>query len=169
MSLYVIDVFRLDEVLPSGGTGKAYVPVICYGPPEELSRAWHGGCADYLKEPWTMAELHFRIERLLPAHGGRPEAGRIALDGMEMVCRDIRCELSAQETKILALLLRDPGAIVPREAMYYGIWGKTGSGSRVVDMHVSRLRNKLASIQRSVPQRERLAIKTARGEGYVLR
>ncbi|MBN1685005.1 MAG: winged helix-turn-helix domain-containing protein [Spirochaetales bacterium] len=53
--------------------------------------------------------------------------------------------------------------------MYYGIWGKAGIGSRSVDMHISSLRKKLASLQRSVPAERRLEIKTARGAGYAIR
>ena len=77
--------------------------------------------------------------------------------------------MSVQEGKILNLLLRHSGTVVPREALYYGIWGRTGAGSRVVDMHVSKLRSKLESLQRDLPESNRVKIATVHGEGYYIR
>ncbi len=167
--LYVIEVTRLAEIRSIGGGGVFGVPVLSYGPPEELSAAWNAGCADYLKSPWTVTELHFRIDRLLLNPGGTFSIGHIELTDTEIVCGRNRHDLSAPERKILSSLIRHSGAVVPREALYYRIWGVAGTGSRVVDMHISRLRNKLKSLQRDLPPGEKVAIITVRGEGYCIR
>ena len=183
VSLYVIEIARIEEIprigmdAAAGGRagvtgGRAFasaVPVLGYGPAEELSSAWSAGCADYLKDPWAVTELHFRIDRLLLAPGRRLALGPIEVTDTEVVCGLNRRDLSAQERKILSFLVRNGGAAVPREALYYGIWGATGAGSRVVDMHVSKLRSKLRDLQRDLSEEERISIITTRGEGYCIR
>jgi DNA-binding response OmpR family regulator len=174
--LYVIEIGRIDEIPRNGTeaaagdpTGAPIVPVLGYGPAVDLSAAWNAGCADYLKSPWTVTELHFRIDRLLFAPGRRTGFGPIEVSDSEIICGQNRHDLSAQERKILSFLLRTPGAAVPREALYYGIWGTRGTGSRVVDMHISKLRSKLKDLQRDLPGGDRLSIITMRGEGYCIR
>lgn len=162
--MYVIDVTRLRELPATGAT----VPVLCYGPAEALSTAWAAGCSDYLKEPWTNHELHFRIEKLLSAKERELRIGEVVIGHTQMSCGPNRLPISAQERKILALLCRHPGVAVHREALYYAIWGKTGDTSRVVDMHISKLRRKLAELQNGLPETNRIELKTLRGEGYAL-
>lgn len=146
----------------------AAVPVICYGPPGELSTAWSAGCADYLKEPWSAAELHFRVERLLSTRNAGVRGGEIALEPLEMRLGRKRIPVSMQEYRILKLLMRHPGEIVPREALHYTIWGKPRPGSRGVDMHLSKIRKKLRIIQAEIPEDKKIKIVTVRGDGYLL-
>jgi DNA-binding response OmpR family regulator len=151
------------------GPGSITAPVLCYGPPEELSAAWDAGCEDYLKEPWTLHELHFRIERILGTTGGVAVIGPVEVRETEMLCGGNRDDLTAQEGKILSLLLRNPGSAVPREALYYAIWGRTGGRSRVADMHISKLRKKLARLQKEIPTGQRVEIASVSREGYAIR
>jgi two-component system alkaline phosphatase synthesis response regulator PhoP len=70
--------------------------------------------------------------------------------------------LTHRELEVLALLASRPDRIMPREAIYEAIWGKTASyGERSVDVYVSRIRNKLAVV---IPEAE--AIHTHPGIGY---
>ncbi len=174
--LYVIEIARIEEIpltaldaTAGGRTGVAAVPVLGYGPPEELSAAWNAGCADYLKSPWTITELHFRIDRLLLAPGRGLALGQVEIKDTEIVCGRFRHDLSAQERKILSFLVRNAGVSVPREALYYGIWGTTGVGSRAVDMHISKLRSKLKDLQHDLAPEKKVTIITTRGEGYCMR
>lgn len=143
-------------------------PVISYGPAEELSTAWTAGCSDYLKDPWSMTELHFRISRLLSAPGRTVKAGNLQVTDAAIRCGEREIQISAQERKILNLLLRHPGVVAPREALYYAIWGKQAADSRAVDVHISRLRAKLSEIQTDVEETDRVVIQTVRGEGYII-
>lgn len=53
--------------------------------------------------------------------------------------------LTHRELEVLALLASRPDRIMPRDAIYESIWGKTAhNGERSVDVYVSRIRNKLA-------------------------
>jgi len=142
--------------------------VICYGPSAELSTAWNAGCADYLKDPWSPKELHFRIERALSRMSPLVQIGGVRLSGLSVSGADASRELSAKEHTILDLLVRHAGSIVPREAFYYAIWGKPGRGSRTVDVHIARLRATLRAVQSSVPEDRKLQVLTVRNEGYRL-
>ena len=157
---------RHKEILSSGTAGA--VPVICYGPAGELSTAWGAGCADYIKEPFSVRELHFRVERLLSTRNSRLHEDEFSLETTEMRQGDKRIPVSMQEYKILKTLLLHPGEIVPREALHYAIWGKPRPGSRGVDMHLSKIRRKLNTLQTETPEDGRIRIVTVRGDGYLL-
>jgi len=50
-----------------------------------------------------------------------------------------------KEAKVLDLLERNPGRIVTRKVLLESVWGyRKGAKTRTVDVHVSRLRAKLA-------------------------
>jgi len=54
---------------------------------------------------------------------------------------------------------------VSREALYYGIWGRSAAGqSRAVDMHIASLRKKL---RRLFPESGD-CIRSVRGVGYLI-
>jgi len=165
----VIEIGRIAEIPDFGSQTAPFLPVLAYGPPEELSTGWEAGCSDYLKDPWTITELHYRVDRILYAGGARANLGELKLEGTQLVCDGCRLELSAQERKILSFLIRKAGDTVPREALYYGIWGYAAEGSRAVDMHISKLRNKLKHLQRNIKPGKRVTITTIRGEGYTIR
>ena len=116
-----------------------------------------------------MGELHFRVERLLSLLNTPIHWAGITLEPTEIRFGCDHDVLSIQEYKLLKLLIRHSGEIVPREALYYAIWGKPGQRSRAVDMHVSKLRGKLSTLQNEVPLEERITIVSVRGEGYLLR
>ncbi|WP_455381247.1 winged helix-turn-helix domain-containing protein, partial [Salinispira pacifica] len=57
------------------------------------------------------------------------------------------------------------GAVVTRQALYYALWGRDATDSRVVDMHVSHLRRKLSGV---IPDGNGELIETVHGRGYCL-
>ncbi len=162
--MYVIHVFRQAELL--GGNGPP--PVICRGPAEELPAAWSGGCTDYLKEPWTAGELHFRTGKILSTLDAGKTWNGLSIDTGGLAFSGVSVPLSVQEYRILSLLIRQEGTAVPREALYYGIWGKLGGNSRAVDVHISKLRAKIAGLQSGIPREHRAEIVSIHGEGYAI-
>ncbi|MEN6487927.1 MAG: winged helix-turn-helix domain-containing protein, partial [Smithella sp.] len=84
-------------------------------------------------------------------------SARIALRGGEPV------EVTAVEFNILEMLMRNAGELVTRDALAREVLGRPLSPyDRSVDVHVSRLRKKLAS---GDGRTER--IKSIRGAGYI--
>jgi len=142
--------------------------LLAFGPAELLPACFLAGCDDYLKEPWTLEELEWRLRRLLPAAARRYRFpwGEFTLRELRIVRARGSGPLSFPELSILRLLAEQQGQLVPREALYCALWGKAASGgSRVVDVHVSRLRRKLLAL---FPDSAG-ALRAVRNQGYLLR
>jgi hypothetical protein len=141
--------------------------LICFGPAGLLPGCYLAGCDDFVKEPWSVDELEWRVRRLC---ADRESAfgfswGSFTIASLELRCAMGSCRLSEQEQRILRMLARSAGRAVSREALYYGIWGKPGSAqSRVVDVHIASLRRKL---RRLFPQSGN-CIRSVRGVGYLI-
>ncbi len=166
---YVIPAEMIHLLLGGKNRPDTWLPVIAYGNLGLLMKAFVAGCRDYLKEPWDVTEMEFRLKKIFPA----PDNTHI-LYNQEIWLRDMVCHtagtevrLSVQESTLLRLLLKQRGTIVPREVLYYALWGRQPhKTSRVVDVHISALRRRLALL---FPQRkhERF-IYSAKGRGYIL-
>ncbi len=140
------------------------------GREEDILRGFRAGCDDYVTKPFSVAELLARVEALLRRSAAIPRT-RLSLGPWEIDGDTLRAsreerevELSRREFELLAMLLREEGRIVSRRALLRELWGFASPDrveTRTVDMHIAKLRKKLA------PDGPRL-IETVRGEGYRL-
>jgi DNA-binding response OmpR family regulator len=148
--------------------GRSEVPIIMVtAKGEEIDRVvgLEVGADDYIVKPFGFRELIARIRAVTRRqHGGASptavEVGplvvdtrsrRVTLDGREVV-------LTPKEFDLLALLTRDPGAVVPRTKVLEEVWQTNWFGSsKTVDVHVAALRKKLG---------DPAWIETVRGVGF---
>lgn len=179
------DLLLLDVVLP-GGSGWEILRVVRAAQPElpiilltacgsedERVNGLQLGADDYVVKPFSLRELLARVDavvRRMPTRaamvaqlefdGGSIDlrAGRVTLDNGEQV------DLSDKESAMLLFLARRAGEVISRDQLLAGVWGLNPKGinTRTVDMHVTRLREKL----RDDASNARV-LKTVWGRGYV--
>jgi two-component system, OmpR family, alkaline phosphatase synthesis response regulator PhoP len=126
------------------------------------------GADDYVVKPFGVAELMARVKAVLRRRWGDDgqvvRFGEVAVNlGTRAVTRrEAPVDLTAQEFKLLAHLVSNPGRTFSREELLSGAWGIDYEGTpRTVDTFVRQLRQKLEPD----PDSPRYIL-TARGLGY---
>jgi DNA-binding response OmpR family regulator len=133
------------------------------------------GADDYLVKPFSPRELVARVKAFLrrarpivsPAAPAARAAPGLDVDERRRSVKVDRTsvELTTLEFDLLAVLARDRGVVVGRQALLDGIWGPDYvADDHLVDVHIGNLRRKLGDD----PSHPRF-IETVRGVGYRLR
>jgi OmpR family response regulator RpaB len=138
------------------------------------------GADDYMLKPFSPKELEARIrcvmrrlehtdaDSVVPSGaGGVLRVGELSIDFNRRAAfkGQERIRLTGMEFSMLELMARRAGEPIPRLDLLEAVWGyrpERASDSRVVDVHVSRLRAKLEDD----PEQPELIL-TARGTGYL--
>jgi two-component system, OmpR family, alkaline phosphatase synthesis response regulator PhoP len=133
----------------------AAIPIIMLTARAEESERIVGlelGADDYLAKPFSPNELVARVRALLRrAHRAAPSTrtlgyGPIALDTDRHVvsCSGRDVMLTAKEFLLLEYLMQHRGRVLSRDVLLTDVWGyRYTGGTRTVDVHVRRLREKL--------------------------
>ncbi|MBP1634299.1 MAG: phoP 3 [Acidobacteria bacterium] len=116
------------------------------------------GADDYVAKPFSAKELVARVGALLrrayrpdaaDAQAGHLEYGAITLDREHHEVTDAGqpVTLTAKEFLLLEYLMRNRGRVLSRDRLLSEVWGyQYTGGTRTVDVHVRRLREKLPAL-----------------------
>lgn len=177
------DVVTLDRMLPdldglailsamrSVGIETPVLLVSSMSNVDERVRGLRAGGDDYLTKPFAPDEMAARVEVLLrrkaPTHV--PEtvlrAGDVELDLIRRKAMhgDTELDLQPTELRVLEYMMRNQGQVLTRTMIFEGVWGcRFDPGTNLIDVHVGRLRKKLAALG------DNPSIRTIRGSGYLL-
>jgi DNA-binding response OmpR family regulator len=109
------------------------------------------GADDYVVKPFSPDELVRRIQAILRRSNGQSglllEVGPLRIDPRrrEVWAGAHAVDLTPKEFDLLQLLACNPGRVFSREELLERVWGYSFLGNtRTVDVHVNRLRQKLA-------------------------
>lgn len=133
------------------------------------------GADDYMVKPFSPKELESRVRTILrrldtlkpPNYQMTIGSLHIDTNKRQVFREQERIFLTHMEFSLLELLASRPGAVVPRQELLQKVWGYSQESivdTRTVDVHMSRLRNKLKA-----NSAEFELIHTVRGVGYVLK
>jgi DNA-binding response OmpR family regulator len=162
--------FDVCSALRAQRPQQAILMLTARGAEEDVVRGFRCGADDYVTKPFSVSELTARVEALLRRTLGRhpADATPFAFGVWRVDPAMLRASggaqtiaLSRREVDLLAVLARERGRIVSRRTLLAEVWGMTHVDqieTRTVDMHIVKLRKKLAA--------GGAAIETVRGEGY---
>ena len=128
------------------------------------------GADDYITKPFEMKEVLARIEAVLRRSGIEPEKSRrrlefdkliIDMDAFELTVDGKKVDTPPKEMELLYYLASSPNRVYTRNQLLDEVWGFEYYGdSRTIDVHVKRLREKLAGAS------DKWELKTVWGVGY---
>jgi DNA-binding response OmpR family regulator len=167
------DLLLLDLMLPHvdgieicraarANPATAAIPIIMLTARAEESERIAGlevGADDYVPKPFSPNELVARVRALLrrthrqPAEAVSLTYGPIVVDTEQHTVswssQDV--SLTAKEFLLLEYLLRHRGRVLSRDVLLTDVWGyKYTGGTRTVDVHVRRLREKLPPLEQAL-------------------
>jgi DNA-binding response OmpR family regulator len=123
------------------------------------------GADDYITKPFSVREVMARVRAVLrrsdESATSRYEDARITIDfeDMRVTCGGEAVKLTRKEFALLAILAKSAGRVATRQYLLDSVWGHQYYGDlRTLDVHIRRLRQKLAECGDS--------IETVVGVGY---
>lgn len=133
----------------------------------DLVKSVEAGADDYIKKPFSILELIYRVKAILRRVPKQAEQILI-IDSLEInkekhkvYLNSISIDLTFKEYELLSLLVSNKGKVLDRNTIMNQVWGICCElESRTIDVHVKTLRHKLGDFGNR--------IKTVRNVGYVI-
>lgn len=142
--------------------------VTARGEEEDRLRGFAEGADDYVVKPFLPRELVARVKAHLrraqepPVSPGRERMEypgfSLSREGFALHVKGQPVELTPKEFELLWLLATNPNRAFPRDMLLERVWGWDAGDARTLEVHISRLREKLGPLKGW--------IKTVWGVGY---
>jgi len=170
--LPTLDGFSVCREVRKAKPGQAIIMLTAKGSEDDIIHGFKAGADDYVTKPFSLRELMVRVEALLRRAGknvgdAHLTIGGICFDGKTLTAsyNDISLELTRREMDIIVYLHLHRDRIVSKKDLLSEVWHYADAEieTRTIDIHILKLRKKLASLVGDAP-----FIVTIRGEGYRL-
>ena len=135
---------------------KSNVPVIVLSAKDELDTKVDllmSGASDYMTKPFELKELEARVLVQLRNAAGKNEVfleyrdRRIEREGKKVILCGKPLSLTAQEYRILELLLKHPQKVFTKNEIYEYAWEEYYMGEdKTINVHISNIRQKMKKI-----------------------
>jgi len=167
-----LDGLTLVKTLRNSGDNTPILILSALGEVDDRVQGLHSGADDYLVKPFSMEELLARLEVLYRRGSAPQNSAETVLEvgglRMDLLSQEVRRDdeiivLQPREYKLLEYLMRHAGQVVTRAMLLEHVWGyHFDPQTNVIDVHVSRLRQKIDKGYDSA------LLATVRGAGYRL-
>lgn len=131
-----------------------------------LSLGYELGCNDYIRKPFSLKELRYRVSQTINSYHLHTTLTKIALPfGFDYAIEEehlykesVKIPLSSYEKKLLFLLVKNRGQFISTELIRDYVWENKPVGDNDIRMLIKKLRNKT----------HKDFIQTAKGIGYTI-
>ena len=170
--LPTLDGFTICKEIRKKKPGQGIIIITAKGAEDDIITGFKAGADDYIAKPFSLREFMVRVEAVLRRTGknlGDEEVQYrgIFFDGKNLKAetKDKNVEFTRREMDIIIHLHRHKDRIVSKKELLTEVWHYSDADieTRTVDIHMLKLRKKLAALVGDTP-----LISTIRGEGYRL-
>jgi two-component system response regulator RegX3 len=170
--LPTLDGFSICEEIRVAKPSQPIIMLTAKGSESDIVAGFKAGADDYVCKPFSIRELMVRLEAVLRRAGKivgdeQVHLGGILFDGRTLTASSPggSLELTRREMDIVVYLHRHRDRIVSKKELLKEVWNYADPDieTRTVDIHILKLRKKIASLSPGNP-----LIATIRGEGYRL-
>ncbi len=170
--LPTLDGFSICKEIRKQKPSQGIIMITAKGSEDDIVTGFNAGADDYISKPFSLREVMVRVEAVLRRTGknlGDVEIRfhDIIFDGKNLIAgyQNQSSELTRKEMDIIAYLHRHRDRIVSKKELLTEVWHYADADieTRTVDIHMLKLRKKIASLIGNTP-----FINTIRGEGYRL-
>ena len=167
-----LDGFSICRKIREQKPRQGIIMLTAKGAETDIVTGFQAGADDYVSKPFSLRELMVRVEAVLRRTGKRLGDEQIAFremsfDGKTLTASgpDGSVELTRREMDIIAYLHRNQDRIISKKELLTDVWGYADADieTRTVDIHILKLRKKIAQLVGETP-----VIVTIRSEGYRL-
>ncbi len=170
--LPTMDGFTICKNVRKEKPAQGIILLTAKGSEDDIVAGFKCGADDYIPKPFSLRELMVRVEAVLRRTGKVPADDQFSVSGIDFDGRNLmavrgadKTELTRREMDIVAYLHRNGDRIVSKKELLTEVWQYADADieTRTVDIHILKLRKKIASLTGETP-----FIVTVRGEGYRL-
>jgi len=164
-----IDGFSICRRVRAVNPAVAILMLTAKGSESDILEGFQAGADDYVTKPFSVAQLLARVDALLRRSRARTRRQwrmgpvDIDADNYRVASGERSVDITARDVEVLEYFAGAAGRVVSREELLKDVWGYARVDkveTRCIDMHIAKLRKKLAQIDAVS------LIETVRGAGY---